>query len=111
MGVCSGAYHAIQAVLENDQIDQAFAIGPARVTPALGAQALAMQQDRGRSTAAYLDRMGDRRHWHRLIAGKIDLSAVAKTLTLRFSTRLHALMDRCWRGWRGCRGAVERSLC
>jgi hypothetical protein len=53
-----------------------------------------MQQDRGRSTAAYLDRLGDQRHWRRLLTGQIDVAVVAKTLILRFNTRLQTMINR-----------------
>jgi dienelactone hydrolase len=94
VGVCAGAYHAVQVGLNEARVEGVFAISPIKliwrpedtVDPAV--------QDEGRATSAYLQRLVQGRTWERLLRGDIDLATIARYLSLRVKRRLAVMAQR-----------------
>jgi len=89
-GVCSGGYHALHAALDNPRLAGVFAINTVVLVWREGASLSVGEGDRGRSTRAYLERLGEASTWRRLFEGRLDLRAVGRTAWLRGNAWLKA---------------------
>ncbi|PTS88576.1 MULTISPECIES: alpha/beta fold hydrolase [unclassified Caulobacter] len=89
-GVCAGGYHALHAALDDPRIAGVFAINTVILAWRTGTSLAVGDRDEGRSTQAYLQRLGQVSTWTRLLKGGIDVPAILRTLRLRLQARLAA---------------------
>jgi len=89
-GVCAGGYHALHAALDDPRIAGVFAINTVILAWRAGTSLAVGDRDEGRSTQAYLQRLGQLSTWTRLLKGGIDVPAILRTLRLRLQARLEA---------------------
>ena len=89
-GVCGGAHHALHGALALDQVQGAFMISPVRLVWTPDASLDIGKRDEGRATQAYMKGAASLETWKRLLAGRVDVAAVARTLGVRLARRLRA---------------------
>jgi len=89
-GVCAGGYHALHAALDDPRIAGVFAINTVILAWRAGTSLAVGDRDEGRSTQAYMQRLGQLSTWTRLLKGGVDASAIIRTLNIRMRARLAA---------------------
>jgi pimeloyl-ACP methyl ester carboxylesterase len=89
-GVCAGGYHALHAALDDPRIAGVFAINTVILAWRAGTSLAVGDRDEGRSTQAYMQRLGQISTWTRLLKGGIDVPAILRTLRLRLQARVAA---------------------
>jgi hypothetical protein len=93
-GVCSGGYHALHAAMDDPRFAGAFAINTMVLAWRDGTSLSVGESDRGRSTRAYLERIGNAETWRRLLAGQLDFRALGRAAWLRAQGWLNARSSR-----------------
>ena len=91
-GVCSGAFHVIRAMSTNSSLDQGYCVS-SRLVWRKGDSLEPQFPDQGVATANYMGKFRDRETWQRLLRRDIDLPAVLRTLALRLTQRMTALLN------------------
>ena len=91
-GVCSGAFHVIRAMSTNSSLDQGYCVS-SRLVWRKGDSLEPQFRDQGVATANYMGKFRDRETWQRLLRRDIDLPAVLRTLALRLTQRVTALLN------------------
>jgi len=88
VGLCSGAYHALQAALAGQPIERVVAINPLtfHYEPGMPLDFAAFRV--AADAARYQRSMASSTSWKKLFAGQVDLRRVAKVLWLRASSWL-----------------------
>ena len=89
-GVCAGGYHALHAALDDPRIAGVFAINTVILAWRAGTSLAVGDRDQGRSTQAYVQRLGQLSTWTRLLKGGVDVPAIIRTLNIRLRARLAA---------------------
>jgi pimeloyl-ACP methyl ester carboxylesterase len=89
-GVCAGGYHALHAALADPRIAGVFAINTVILAWRAGTSLAVGDRDEGRSTQAYMQRLGQISTWTRLLKGGVDVPAIIRTLNIRLRARLAA---------------------
>lgn len=92
MAVCSGAFHALRALIADPRIGGAFTVSAKLVWQA-GEGLAPDMKDEGKATGAYVQGLKDPAIWRRLLTGRIDVRAVLKTLAQRMAARLNARLN------------------
>ena len=83
-GVCSGAYHAMQAAFRDERIGGVFMVNPLRLV--WRGEEIVF----GERSAAYVDKLGEPATWKRLLDGRVQLGSILRLLVSRTRTRLAA---------------------
>lgn len=91
VGVCAGAYHALQMAWNEPRIRGVFAVSPVKLVWRAGDSLNFDRKDDGKATQAYAQAAKDLQTWRRLLAGGVDLGAVSQTLVLRLRGRLKGM--------------------
>lgn len=82
-GVCSGGHHALHAGLDDPRVSGVLAVNTVVLAWRTGTSLAVGDRDQGRSTQAYLQRLGQVETWKRFITGGLDLAAVLATVRRR----------------------------
>lgn len=92
MAVCSGAFHALRALIADPRIGGALTVSAKLVWRADEGLAPEMR-DEGKATGAYVRGLRDPATWRRLLTGRIDVRAVLRTLSQRMAARVSARLN------------------
>jgi hypothetical protein len=94
VGVCAGAYHALNLPARDARVSGAFAVSPVTLVWRTGDSLVFGRKDDGKATQAYLGALRDPATWRRLLNGGVDVPAIARTVGHRVTARLHGLAAR-----------------
>jgi pimeloyl-ACP methyl ester carboxylesterase len=93
LGMCSGAYHAFQAALNDPRINGLILVNLQKFVWQ-GTESLAVvERTTLRTTGFYLRNVTSPTVWHRLLRGKISAGRIAWTLVQRATLQLAAIAD------------------
>lgn len=87
VGVCSGAYHALNAVSGNAAFSGAFAVSPVHIAWTAEDSLTGGLNDQAKPTRSYVDAALQPDTWIRLARGQIDLKTIASALLQRAARR------------------------
>ncbi len=90
-GLCSGAFHAWRAVLQDNRIEILFLLNPAVFSWRKGQPFTQLINISNRSTRFYISTMRSRRGWKRLFRGELNVVRALRTLSSHAGRRLVAL--------------------
>ena len=89
VGICSGAYHALLAAEADTRVTRLLLVNPIKLTWTDSDTVAAVTDQLGKSTRSYVRASTGMDAWRRLLTGKIDVRAVAKTLMTRHLSQPH----------------------
>ena len=90
-GLCSGAYHALQAAIRGLSLNRILLVNPENFFPPLGANLRDVQLSEAVSAGSvYGERMRSFKYWKKVLTGHADVWRIAKVYTLRIRLALTA---------------------
>jgi hypothetical protein len=90
-GLCSGAYHALQAAIRGLSVNRILLVNPENFFPPLGATLRDVQLSEAVSArSVYGERVRSFKYWKKLLMGHADVRRIARVYTLRFRLSLTA---------------------
>lgn len=89
-GVCGGAHHVLHGSIALPEVEGAFMISPVRLVWTPESSLDIGKRDEGRATQAYMKGAVSLKTWRRLLAGRVDVAAVTRTLVTRLARKLQA---------------------
>ncbi len=92
-GMCSGAYHAFQAALDDARIRGLILVNLQKFVWRDGESLTVVQRTTFRTTRFYLRNLACMDVWHRLILGRINVGGIVRVLAGRALRQLAAMLD------------------
>lgn len=93
MGMCSGAYTALQAALHDQRVGAVALVNLQRFVWNPGTSLRVVQRNTKRTTQFYMQHLRTAAVWRRLRKGEIDVVGIGRTLTGRLVRRLRSNAD------------------
>ncbi len=108
-GLCSGAFHSLQASLADRRIETLVMLNPSTFSWSKDQDFAKFIQSSTRSTGFYMETMMGRKGWKRLLRGELDVFKAIRTVWSHMARRLRALGSHAAEraGWQGP-GATPR---
>jgi hypothetical protein len=88
VGVCAGAYHALRLPSRDPRVSGVFAVSPVTLVWRAGDSLAFGRADDGKATRVYFSALRNPRTWRRLLAGAVDIAAIARTAAHRVKSRI-----------------------
>jgi alpha-beta hydrolase superfamily lysophospholipase len=112
LGMCSGAYHAFQAALDDHRIDGLILLNLQKFVWHGGESLSVVQRTTFRTTGFYLRNAANPAVWRRLCRGQVNIGGIAGALASRAVRHVAAVADPAIAAVRGetCVGMVRRQL-
>jgi hypothetical protein len=92
-GMCSGAYHAFQAALNDHRINGLILVNLQKLVWRGDESLTVVQRTTFRTTGFYLRNIASREVWHRLLHGQVNVTGIARALASRSARQLAAIAD------------------
>lgn len=93
LGMCSGAYHAFQAALNDHRINGLILVNLQKFVWQAGKSLTVVQRTTFRTTQFYLRNLARPAMWRRLFQGQINVSGITRALASRAARQLAAAAD------------------
>jgi dienelactone hydrolase len=93
LGMCSGAYHAFQAALDDRRISGLMLVNLQKFVWQDGESLSVVQRTTFRTTGYYLRNIGNLAVWRRLLQGQVNAAGIAGALANRAVRQLAAVAD------------------
>ena len=87
-GICAGAHHGVNAAIADSRVARVLGISLVKMVWRPGDSLAIGKRDEGRSTRTYMEALGNRSTWLRLLRGEVHVVSVARTLASRFAERM-----------------------
>jgi pimeloyl-ACP methyl ester carboxylesterase len=92
-GLCSGAYHALQAAIRGLPLDRILLVNPENFFPLRGATLKDVQPSEAvTARSVYGERVRSFRYWKKVLMGQVDVSRIMTAYSLRFRLSLTAIL-------------------
>ena len=92
-GLCSGAYHALQAAIRGLPLNRILLVNPENFFPPRGATLKDVQPSEAvTARSVYGERIRSFRYWKKALMGQVDVSRIMMAYTLRFRLTLTATL-------------------
>ena len=111
-GLCSGAYHSLQAGLADRRIETLIMLNPSTFFWPKGQDFAQFIQNNTRSTKFYVETMMGRKGWQRLLRGELNVPRAIRTAQTHLSRRAKAMGVRAagLTGWQGRAAAPRQAM-
>jgi alpha/beta superfamily hydrolase len=93
LGMCSGAYHAFQAALNDHRINGLILVNLQKFVWQGDESLTVVQRTTFRTTGFYLRNLANPAMWRRLCQGQINVSGITRALAIRAARQLAAAAD------------------
>ena len=93
LGVCSGAFHALQATCADARVGGLMLVNLQKFVWHEGESLSVVQRRTFRTTRFYVHNLASQAMWRRLLAGEVNIAGITRALVGRAARRLAAIAD------------------
>lgn len=93
LGVCSGAFHALQATCADARVGGLMLVNLQKFVWHEGKSLSVVQRRTFRTTRFYVHNLASQAMWRRLLAGEVNIAGITRALVGRAARRLAAIAD------------------